>query len=189
MNYQTIQQNKFFTSRWLVLLLVTLVGCASNDGLNSAGLNMAALEAADITNFRAPESQVLSSGQPTEAQLQVMANAGVKHVVNLRTAGEQVDFDEKAAVEAAGMTYYSIPVAGGAGVNSANASSLQQLLNNISGEPVLVHCASGNRVGGLMAVSAFQNGQSIDGAMAEGARWGMTSDQLQQTVRQTLSGN
>ena len=59
----------------------------------------------------------------------------------------------------------------------------------MNGEPAVVHCATGNRVGGLFAVNAFASGSSLDAAIAEGARWGMTSERLQQAVRQNLSGN
>lgn len=168
----------------LALLLVFLAGCASNQAVD-----MAALQSADILNFRAPESRVLSSGQPTREQLQVMAAAGVQHVINLRTPGEQVDFDEQAAVEALGMNYHSIPVEGAGGINSDNAGRLQSLLADLEGQPSLIHCATGNRVGGLMAVNHFRSSGDSDAAIAEGARWGMTSERLQGAVRESLEGN
>lgn len=171
---------RYLTFSFIASLL--LAACASNQSVD-----MAALRGADITNFRAPESGVLSSGQPTRDQLQVMAAAGVKHVVNLRTPQEEVDFDEKSAVEALGMVYHSIPVAGAGGINRDNANSLQQVLQASAGQPVLVHCATGNRVGGLMAVNAYSRNGDLDAAIAEGARWGMTSDRLQEAVRENLA--
>lgn len=175
---------KFIYRSFVSLGLVLLAACAA-----MSPLDMDALNSAEIFNFRAPESRVLSSGQPTEEQFRVMAAAGVKHIVNLRTPQEEIDFEERAVVESLGMTYYSIPVAGGAGVTEANASSLSQILADIGGDPVLVHCASGNRVGGLMAVRAFQGGAGLESAMAEGERWGMSSAGLKQAVRNNLSGN
>lgn len=176
------QYSRYVQASVLFVLTTWLVACASNS------VDLQALQAAEITNFRAPESNILSSGQPTEEQLAVMAAAGVRHVVNLRTEGEQVDFDEQQAVEALGMTYYSLPVSGASGINGENAGSLLAILAATGGEPVLVHCATGNRVGGLMAVSHFANSANIDAAMAEGERWGMTSERLQQSVRQSLDG-
>ena len=168
------------TSLFAVLALV-LAACATST------VDMAALEDAQILNFRAPEGNVLSSGQPTREQLAVMAAAGVRHVINLRAPGEEVDFNEQEAVEALGMTYYSLPVSGAAGVNGANAGTLLDMLSATAGEPVLVHCATGNRVGGLMAVNTFANSADINAAMAEGERWGMTSERMQQMVRQQLT--
>jgi len=158
-----------------------LVACTSSS------VDLQALQDAEITNFRAPEANILSSGQPTQEQLAVMAASGVRHVVNLRTEGEQVDFDEQQAVESLGMNYYSLPVAGAGGINGSNAGSLLGILAATAGEPVLIHCATGNRVGGLMAVSHFANSANVDAAMAEGERWGMTSERLQQAIRQSLS--
>ena len=79
--------------------------------------------------------------------------------------------------------------AGAGGINAANAQSLEEILGALDGEPALVHCATGNRVGGLFAVNAFASGSSIDAAIAEGTRWGMTSERLQQAVRQNLLDN
>ena len=167
-----------------LLLALLLAACAG-----TPAVDMQAMRNAEITNFRAPSDTVLSSGQPSEEQLRAMADAGVRHVINLRTPEEEVDFDERSAVEALGMRYYSIPVSGAAGINTENAASLQAVLASLGGEPALVHCATGNRVGGLMAVQAHASGQSLDAAIAEGSRWGMTSERLQQAVREGLAEN
>ncbi|MCG8415394.1 MAG: protein tyrosine phosphatase family protein [Pseudomonadales bacterium] len=167
---------------WLVLSF--LAACATTNDLD-----IAAIRNAEITNFRAPDGEVLASGQPTVSQLGIAARSGVKHVINLRTAQEQVDFNEEDVVESLGMEYHSIPIAGGAGVTAENAASLQQLLDRLDGEPVLVHCASSNRVGALMALTAHADGASVTGAIAEGERWGLTSERLQQLVRDNLGGN
>lgn len=165
-------------------VLFFLAACASNNSLD-----VAALEQAEITNLRTPSASVLSSGQPSLSQLGIASRAGIKHVINLRTADEDVEFDEESVVESLGMEYHSIPVAGGAGVNAENAASLQQLLDRFDGEPILIHCASGNRVGALMAISAFANGEDVEDAVTEGARWGMTSERLQELVRNNLGNN
>jgi len=166
----------------LLIGCAILAGCASS---TNPALDMAAVESAQVFNLRAPQSQVLASGQPTAAQLQVMSNAGVRHVVNLRTADEEVDFDEQAAVEALGMRYYSLPVAGAGGIDRENAARLQEILDSAAGAPVLVHCASGNRVGGLRAVQHFADNGDADAALGEGERWGLTSPRLQQMLRES----
>lgn len=164
------------------LLLFFAAACAQAQQLNVNLVNSAGL-----MNAKTPEAQVVSSGQPTQEQFQVLANAGIKHVINLRPASE-LDFDEKAVVESMGMMYHSLPVAGAEDVTHQNAQSLSKMLSAMSGQPVLVHCASGNRVGALMAVSAADSkGMSVDDAVAEGQRWGLT--RLESAVRTTLSGN
>ncbi|MDD9890223.1 MAG: sulfur transferase domain-containing protein [Gammaproteobacteria bacterium] len=171
-----------FNTAALILLLAACV--------NTSSLDMNALSAAEINNFRAPEADVLSTGQPTAEQLRVMANSGVRHVISLRPEAEDTGFDEEAMVEALGMSFTRIPVSvGDGGINGENAQSLQALLAEFEGEGVVVHCATGNRVGALISVSEFAEGNGLEASISEGARWGMTSERLQGIVRQNLSAN
>lgn len=173
------------TRAFLTLVFsLLLAACAS-----TPAFDLEAVQAAGISNLRAPDGATLSSGQPTVAQLGIAARSGVRHVINLRTAGEEVAFNESEVVDSLGMEYHSIPVAGGAGINADNAQALADILAELDGEPVLIHCATGNRVGGLMALSAFADGANVDSAIAEGARWGMTSERLQEVVRESLTSN
>ena len=165
---------------FLTLLLVALLSACAN----TARVDIDALRSAEISNFATPEELVYSAGQPTQDQIQVLANAGVQHVISLRTDGE-IDWDERAAVEGAGMRFYSIPVSGQTGITPENAESLQQLLARLDGQPVLVHCGSSNRVGALRALTAHELGASLDDSLAEGRRWGMT--RLEERVRGILS--
>jgi protein tyrosine phosphatase (PTP) superfamily phosphohydrolase (DUF442 family) len=53
------------------------------------------------------------------------------------------------------MTYVSIPVAGQAGLTKENVARLDAALKDASAKgPVLLHCASGNRIGALLALRA-----------------------------------
>lgn len=176
------QHLSVYVNTLLLLGCAVLVGCASS---GNPALDRAAVESAQVLNLRTPEARVLSSGQPSAAQLEIMANAGVRHIVNLRTPEEEVDFDERAAVEALGMRYYSLPVSGAAGIDRANAAQLQAILDATGGEPVLVHCATGNRVGGLRAVQHFAANGDANAAVSEGERWGLTSERLQQMLRES----
>lgn len=169
--------------RHLAALLLTLLAAA----VQAQSLDVNLVNNAGIMNLKSPEAQVISTGQPTQEQFQALASAGLKHVINLRPASE-MEFDEKTVVESLGMMYHSMPISGAEDVTHENAASLSKMLSAISGQPVLVHCASGNRVGALVAVSAADTqGLSVDAAVAEGQRWGLT--RLESAVRTTLSGN
>jgi len=164
----------------ILALLLTLTTVAHGQTLDSS-----AIQDAEILNLAAPSENVLTSGQPTQEQFQLLASSGVKHIVNLRPAEEQ-DWDEEAYVKSLGMEYHSIPVAGAAGVSLEKAQTLNELLSNLSGEPVLVHCASSNRVGALHALTASHNeGATVDTAIAAGKEWGLTS--LEPAVRGMLT--
>jgi len=61
-----------------------------------------------------------------------------------------------------------------ADITPENAKALSALLAQAEG-PVLVHCASGNRVGGLLAVAMAQNGMTTAQALDFGRSAGMKS--------------
>lgn len=92
----------------------------------------------------------------------------------MRAVGEEVPFDEQAAVEKLGMAYVSLPIAGAADVTGENARQLHELLQGQ--EKVLLHCASGNRVGALLAIRAHQiEGKPVDTSLQIGHAAGLGS--------------
>ncbi|HJO11865.1 MAG: sulfur transferase domain-containing protein [Gammaproteobacteria bacterium] len=175
---------KTSTNLLIALMLLVITACSQ-----SYELDRDIVGQAQVLNLSEPEGQILASGQPTEEQLRLLADAGVMHVINLRPVAEQ-EWDEEALATELNMQYYSIPVAGSAGVTRENAQSLFDLLARLEGQPALVHCASSNRVGALVAISAVQSdGIELESAIVEGQRWGLTSPRLEEAVRGVLAAN
>lgn len=139
---------------------------------------------ADIGNLRQPESQRFVSGQPWPESFLAIKSAGILHVINLRPDEEMDGFDEAAAVESLGMQYHHLPVSGADDISFGNAEKLDAMLSEVGEQPVLLHCASGNRVGALMALRAAAAGADLGSALSEGRRWGLT--RLEPVVRQRL---
>ena len=108
--------------------------------------------ASDLNHAARYGDDIVTAGQPTEDQLASAAREGVQTVINLRPEGEFNEYDEARAVAEAGMRYVVIPVAGPDDINDASARQLDEAL--AGGKPALVHCASSNRVGALMAYRA-----------------------------------
>jgi len=117
--------------------------------------------------------KTVSAGQPDSAVLASFADAGYAAVIDMRTAEEDRGFDEPATVEGLGMRYISMPIASEDDISFAKAEELDQLLASIDG-PVLVHCASGNRVGALFALREKAHGATDQEALAAGKTAGMT---------------
>lgn len=139
----------------------------------TAGLDRAPL--IDIRNARRAFPGILSGGQPTDEQLAEAQAKGFKTVINLRTAGEMQGSKEAAIVRDLGMNYITIPVGGAADINRENSQALITALADADQYPVLVHCASGNRVGALFALDAATDGQlPVEEVMAIGTQTGMT---------------
>lgn len=172
---------------WVKLLLPVLLFSLAVDAL-AGSTDPEDLSKAGITlvNARYPQPNVITGGQPTPEQIRAMHKAGIRHVINLRT-NDEMDWDEKALVTSLGMQYHAIPVAGAAGITPENAKALHDLVQSLGNQPVALHCASGNRVGALVAVSSAASGESVDAAIAEGKKWGMT--RLEDLVREKLNSD
>ncbi|WP_158583524.1 beta-lactamase hydrolase domain-containing protein [Salinisphaera sp. Q1T1-3] len=128
----------------------------------------------DLNNARDIGGDIVTAGQPSRAQLQAAAAAGVHTVINLRPAGEFDEYDESALVAETGMRYVLIPVAGPDDINDANAQALDDALSGPEATPALVHCASSNRVGALIAYRARHlQGTPADEAMQLGLAAGL----------------
>jgi uncharacterized protein (TIGR01244 family) len=139
---------------------------------------------AGIPNRAEPLQGITTSGQPTAQALSEIAKKGYTTVIDLRSADEDRGFDEAATVEGLGMSYISLPVSGAGGVSYENANALDKILAEIDG-PVLLHCASSNRVGALLALRARINGADSADALALGLDAGLSS--LRPVVEDVLS--
>ena len=70
-------------------------------------------------------------------------------------------------------------------IQADNAKKLEDLMTSLDGQPLLVHCASSNRVGALRALTASAHGEALESAIATGKTWGLTG--LEPAVRTKLS--
>lgn len=168
------------------MLLTALISSAvvAGDQSKESPESVAVL-AAHVANLREAEPGLLTGGQPDTAAWQMLAEQGVTSVINLRTDAEMNAYDEAAVVAAAGMDYLQIPVAGADGVNRANARLLWEAIAGADGK-VLVHCASGNRVGALLAIGAAETRDlTPEQAIAYGHGAGLT--RLEPRVREVLA--
>ena len=126
-----------------------------------------------LRNGKLPAEGVLTGGQPTPEQFKTLADLGYGTVVNLRTPGEK-DNTDPALIESLGMRYVSLPIGGAETLNEQNARKLAEILGDAE-TPVVVHCASGNRVGGLLALKAYYVDENTpEEALAFGREAGMT---------------
>lgn len=125
--------------------------------------------------FAQPRSGLYTAGQPSAGQLAQARAAGVTTVIDLRGDSEARGYDEPVTAQALGLHYVRLPVAGGNGVTVDAARQLHSLLAQADG-PVLLHCASGNRAGALLALAAAHvEGADNASALALGRAAGLTS--------------
>lgn len=141
--------------------------------VSAAGSDAAVTTTSGVALLR-PREGLVVAGQPATGDWSALAASGIRTVINLRPQAELQGRDERAEVAAAGMRYVELPVSGPADITSENAAALSRLLAQADG-PVLVHCASGNRVGGLLAVAMAQGGMPASAALDFGRSAGMKS--------------
>lgn len=139
----------------------------------------------DIPNACSPGSGLCTGGRPQPEHLRQAAAAGVKVVINLCPPAEAAGYDEAGVVQDLGMRYVNIPVAGPADLTPAKAEALAAALADAGDGAALLHCASGNRAGALLALKAFHcDGKSPAEALAIGRAAGLSA--LDGYVRQLL---
>lgn len=139
-----------------------------------------------MTSILRPLPGVFAAGQPSPGQLASLAAEGVRTVINLRAPTEQVEFDEASEAGNLGLRYVSIPVAGPQDVNAETAARFSRELEDAArAGGVLVHCASANRVGALLALDhGLTRKMPIADALAVGRAAGLTT--LEPTVTEVL---
>jgi uncharacterized protein (TIGR01244 family) len=116
----------------------------------------------------------ITGGQPTQADIAKLSSIGVTTVINLRGLGEFEQFDEQALAEENQLNYVAIPIASADDLTIENATKLADIMQKADGK-VLIHCASGNRVGALLAIKAYSIDKlPIEESMALGKAAGMT---------------
>ncbi len=122
------------------------------------------------------------AGQPAAADMPDLHERGIRTVISLRTPGE-IDWDEKAAVEAAGMKFVSIPFRGADSLGDSQIeAALKELADEANG-PILLHCGTSNRVGAIWYAHRIRHdGLTPEEAMAEAKEVGLRNGALTDVV-------
>lgn len=131
--------------------------------------------------------QVLSAGQPTAEQLKALSTAGYKAVLDLRAASEDRGFDEAGLVKSLGLTYENLPIT----LETLDAAAVERfraLYKNLP-RPLLVHCASANRVGALYYTELILDEKlSPEVALEKAKAAGLKNPQLEEKVKALVTG-
>lgn len=124
-----------------------------------------------IPNLQQPKVFVYTSGQPSEEGFAKLSAMGIKTVINVLPENQSVP-NEAEIVRANNMTYRSVPFHL-SGFKKQTVEHFAEVLNKAE-KPVLIHCATGNHVGGLwFAYRLLQQDIPLEQALAEGRKIGM----------------
>ena len=141
---------------------------------------------AGVVNFTQVDATVACAGDTPKEAIAAIAEQGFASVVNFRRDGEPGVAGEEDAVTAAGLRYYHLPM----DPNAPDFETVDRFLALVAdpaNQPVYVHCASANRVGGVWAIKrVVQDGWTRDAAIAEGQAIGLRSPVILEFVHRYL---
>ena len=102
-----------------------------------------------VPNANQASPTVTTGGQPSAAHFRALKDAGVEVVLDIRDPMEPRGFDEPALMDELGFEYKVITVSD-AHLTDETLSAITEVMRQSDGRQTLVHCASGNRVGGAL---------------------------------------
>ena len=163
----------------LFLITLALAACTgapvASEPPPSSAPAVAGFTRLDGPRHPALPTPLYAGGQPTARDLASLKAQGVHTVIDLRADAEDRGYDEAAEAARLGLRYLPMPIAGAADITPAQARALDGLLDQAGDAGVLLHCASGNRVGALLALAAALAGSPPGEALDLGRRAGLRS--------------
>lgn len=119
-----------------------------------------------IKNFGRVNDFLYRGAQPGAKDYPVLAQMGVKTVIDLQREG---DDKEQGLVEASGMKFYRIPMSDTDYPKQEQIDQALQLLSDSANQPVFVHCRGGrHRTGAVVAMYRMTyEGWDFDHVFAE----------------------
>ena len=127
-----------------------------------------------VPNLQHPQYQIYTAGQPTPQGIEEIAAMGIKTVINVLPDNERIP-QEAQVVTANNMGYAALPFQ----THAFKMETIEQFADLLltSEKPVLIHCSTGNHVGGLwFAYRVLAQKTPLWLALKEGREIGMKSD-------------
>lgn len=144
------------------------------------------VDPSEIPNYKVIAPGIVAAGQPAPLVLPRLAQMGFKTVLNIRTPAEDGPADERSVVEGQGLRYVSVPVTS-ASLSLADVTAIEKVLDDPAAGPVLFHCATSNRIGGVWAVIQGRKGKSVEEALAAGQGAGLRPGPMEEAARRLLA--
>jgi len=157
---------------FLVALSLAIPVAASPDG-RATGTS-----AIRIDNFGRVDASLYRGAQPEGQDYADLKALGVKTIINLTS--DDAREDEKSMTEAAGMSYFQIPMTTHTAPTAAQLSEFLRIVNDPVNQPVYVHCVGGRHRTGVMTATyrMTHEGWTADQAFKEMKQYKFGADVL-----------
>src|SRR5262245_53202535 len=135
----------------------------------------------DVPRVLCLDDNFATGGQPSEQAFAKVAASGFHSVMSLRTAAEGIDLiKERARVEKTGLRYFNIPVVSTV-PRAEQADEFIKMVKEKSNHPMLINCASANRVGAFMMICrVVEQGWNAEKALGEALKIGLRGRRTQE---------
>ena len=125
-----------------------------------------------INHERSLPNGTLIGGEPSPEQLTSLVESGFTSMISLRAHGESQHSVADYAKQ--GVTLIHLPISGPHDFTEAFLKEFDDALTT-SEQPIVIFCATGNRVGAALALHAFRfSGMTKEGALTFGKQAGLT---------------
>jgi protein tyrosine phosphatase (PTP) superfamily phosphohydrolase (DUF442 family) len=143
---------------------------------------------ADVPRVLCLDENFATGGQPTGDAYGKAAAGGFSAVLSLRTAAEGIDLiRERAQVESKKMRYYNLPV-NSSSPRVEQADEFLRITRDKANHPMLVTCATANRVGAFMMIRrVVEQGWSEEKALEEAIKIGLRGEELKKFAQDYIA--
>ena len=138
-----------------------------------------------ILNYHRATPNIATAGVISPAGLTLLKSLGFKTLLDLRTAAEGTAAERDAAATQ-GLSYHNIEI-GGDPPTAEQLAEFTTIVESNDSYPLLIHCASGNRVGSVWAMYRVAHGVPLAEALQEGQTMGMRSSRESQVTEYAAS--
>jgi uncharacterized protein (TIGR01244 family) len=142
------------------------------------------VDPAEIPNYSVISPGLAFGGQPSPQALKRLRDMGFRTIVNLRTEQEGA-VEEGEVVRGQGLDYVWVPVTSGT-FSLRDIEAVERVLDDPESAPVLLHCASSNRVAAVWAAIQARDGRSLEDAEARAREVGLHSPSMWEAVVRVL---
>lgn len=127
---------------------------------------------------------VFLASQPAADDFRDAKAGGVRTVIDLREPGELTDFDEPAVVGALGLAYHNFGFKAPETLTDSVFDGARAVLNDPQARPILMHCASANRVGAIwLAHRVLDGGLTWEAALEEARTVGLRTPAYEERAK------
>jgi uncharacterized protein (TIGR01244 family) len=128
----------------------------------------------ELPNFHQVNEHLYRSGQPKNGGLKILADFGIRTIINLRGESDETRAEE-AQAKMLGLSYFNIPMSSAGRPTDEQVRRVIEIIEAQEYSPVLIHCRRGaDRTGAIIAVYRIKReGWEVDRALDEAKRYGM----------------